>query len=408
MVVDTAYYDVLGVEAMANDAEIKRAYRRMAIRYHPDKNPGDPTATEKFQQVGEAYQVLSDPELRKRYDQFGKEHAIPQAGFEDPAEFATMIFGGQAFQPWIGELSLLREMQQMGDVLEEEEKNKEGTEASEESGEATGEATGGQKLLHTEAHVPSAAASEKEKKLIAKRKKQEELAKLDKESKEAREKRVQELTKSLTEKLSVWTETGRSKDVTESFQRKMQLEASELKMESFGELLLHVIGNIYTTRAHHLLKSQKLLGFGSFFGRMKETGTILKDGWNTVSSALDTQSYVNDMAKMEQDGEISPERQAEMETTLLGKVISAVWMGSRFEIQGILREVCDRVLYDKTVPLQKRLQRAEALLMIGRIFKNTRRSPEESSEMQMFEELMAQASQKKRRRHLRKHSNSSS
>lgn len=400
---DTAYYDVLQVEPTANDAEIKRAYRRMAIRYHPDKNPDDPSATEKFQAVGEAYQVLSDPELRKRYNEFGKEQAIPQAGFEDPAEFATMIFGGQAFQSWIGELSLLREMQQMGDVLEEEEKSAPGESSTDGQ---PGAEPNGQKLLDSEAHPhneASVVASEKEKKLTAKKKKQEELAKLEKESKEAREKRVQELTKSLTEKLSVWTETGRSKDVTESFQRKMQLEANELKMESFGELLLHVIGGIYTTRAHHLLKSQKLLGFGSFFGRMKETGTIIKDGWNTVSSALDTQSYVNDMAKLEHEGEISPERQAEMETTLLGKVISAVWMGSRFEIQGILREVCDRVLYDKKVSLQKRLQRAEALLMIGRIFKNTYRSPEESSEMQMFEELMAQATQKKRR-HMRKSS----
>jgi molecular chaperone DnaJ len=65
------YYDVLGVHRNAADTEIKKAFRKMAIQFHPDKNPGDKESEEKFKEVTEAYEVLSDPQKRAQYDQFG-------------------------------------------------------------------------------------------------------------------------------------------------------------------------------------------------------------------------------------------------------------------------------------------------------------------------------------------------
>jgi molecular chaperone DnaJ len=65
------YYEVLGISKGASEADIKKAYRQMAIKYHPDKNPDDASAEEKFKEAAEAYEVLSNPEKKARYDQFG-------------------------------------------------------------------------------------------------------------------------------------------------------------------------------------------------------------------------------------------------------------------------------------------------------------------------------------------------
>lgn len=92
------YYEVLGVEKNASDDAIKKAYRKLAIKYHPDKNPGDKEAEEKFKQVAEAYEVLSNPERRQRYDRFGFEGdhmgGGSGAGF-NPFDIFNSFFGGR-------------------------------------------------------------------------------------------------------------------------------------------------------------------------------------------------------------------------------------------------------------------------------------------------------------------------
>ncbi len=74
------YYEVLGVDKNASAEEIKKAYRKSAMKYHPDRNPGDKTAEEKFKELGEAYEVLSDPDKKSRYDQFGHAGVDPNYG----------------------------------------------------------------------------------------------------------------------------------------------------------------------------------------------------------------------------------------------------------------------------------------------------------------------------------------
>lgn len=75
------YYEVLGVSKGASEAEIKKAYRQMAIKYHPDKNPGDSAAEEKFKEAAEAYEVLSNPQKKQSYDQFGHAGMGGSGGF---------------------------------------------------------------------------------------------------------------------------------------------------------------------------------------------------------------------------------------------------------------------------------------------------------------------------------------
>src|ERR1044072_358631 len=86
------YYEVLGVSRGASETEIKSAYRKLAVRYHPDKNPGDQEAEEKFKEAAEAYSVLSDADQRARYDRFG--HAGASASAAGAASWGAQGFGG--------------------------------------------------------------------------------------------------------------------------------------------------------------------------------------------------------------------------------------------------------------------------------------------------------------------------
>ena len=103
------YYQILGVPKTASAEEIKKAYRKLAVKYHPDKNPGDKSAEEKFKQVSEAYDVLSDEKKRKQYDQFGSDYFRAggpsgggagaygpggAGGFRDPYDIFSQVFGG--------------------------------------------------------------------------------------------------------------------------------------------------------------------------------------------------------------------------------------------------------------------------------------------------------------------------
>jgi molecular chaperone DnaJ len=99
------YYEVLGVGRDASEEEIKKAYRKLAVKHHPDKNPGDKAAEEKFKELSEAYEALSDPQKRAAYNQYGHSAFDPRSragaggvrgGFHDPFEIFREVFGGGA------------------------------------------------------------------------------------------------------------------------------------------------------------------------------------------------------------------------------------------------------------------------------------------------------------------------
>jgi curved DNA-binding protein CbpA len=443
MVVDTAYYDALGVKPDATELEIKKAYRKLAITTHPDKNPGDESAHARFQAVGEAYQVLSNKDTRAAYDKYGKEKAMPSQGFEDPSEFFSMIFGGDAFVDIIGELSLLKDLTHTMEItveqMEEEQlakdaeeklnvhdtkvheataagmsaKEKEAHEhstpsegttpapppyvspasaeeasasASTPQPSASGTSTPQRRYLgqqaimdrsEEDARMDAAGLTQEEKDLQKKKKKggltkeqRDKLEAYERERRKAREERVDTLAKKLIDRISIWTETDKGEAVTHAFQEKTRLEVENLKMESFGIEILHAVGQTYIQKATSFLKSQKFLGISGFFSRLKDKGTLAKETWTTISTAIDAQLTMEEMAKLEEKGgaDWTDEKKAEYERKVTGKILAAAWKGSRFEIQGVLRDVCDKILNDKNVRLEKRVERAHALVLCGTIY----------------------------------------
>lgn len=493
MVVDTTYYDLLGVATDATSLEIKKAYRKAAIRLHPDKNPDDPQAAAKFQEVGEAYQVLSDDNLRSKYDKHGKQESIPSEGFEDPSEFFSAIFGGEAFRPWIGELSLIQELTKSAELSGYGE-----DEATKTGGESTGEDPGMNRdektrlfILHEadKSEVVGEGSGEKnddkvatvnaDKELTQKEKEEqrrkEELEKFEEECAQKKIETRKELTKNLVDKLSLFTETDMKPDVVESFRQKLHYEAESLKMESFGLEILHTLGLIYKSKLKIFLKKQTFMGLGGLWWSMKEKGGMVKETFSTITTALDAQLTMQEYAKMQEDNEYHAKKEEEeaknaagtnsepetddkaakeakeqatkdmndiskkleeirvlaeeeeqkkegdvtekkgakaevipqkhskeeledMERYLLAKVLAAAWSGSKFEIQGTVRGVCDNILYNKDVPLDKRIAQANGLRIIGDVFSKITRTEEEDEEARVFEEIVATASKKREKR----------
>lgn len=355
-----------------------------------------------------------------------------------------MIFGGEAFVDLIGEISLMKDMSATMDITMEQMEEDELAQSAEEklrvhdeevkaataesgekptatpatastealSGKSSGTSTprrhlGQQAIMdrsEEEARMDAAGLTHEEKELRKKEKKkgltkeqQERLAAFELERRKAREERVETLSRKLIDRISVWTETDKGAAVTNAFQEKIRLEVENLKMESFGLEILHAIGTTYLQKATSFLKSQKFLGVSGFFSRLKDKGTLVKDTWNTISTAIDAQMTMEEMARLEERGgeDWTDEKKAEYERKVTGKILAAAWRGSKFEIQSVLRDVCDKVLGDKSVKMDKRIERAHALVLVGTIYQKAERDPEEEGDYMAFEQLMAEAATKK-------------
>jgi len=258
-----------------------------------------------------------------------------------------------------------------------------------------------------DARMDAAGLTQEEKDLQKKKKKggltkeqREKLEAYERERRKQREERVDTLAKKLIDRISIWTETDKRPEVTHAFQEKTRLEVENLKMESFGIEILHAVGQTYLQKATSFLKSQKFLGISGFFSRLKDKGTLAKETWNTISTAIDEQLTMEEMAKLEEKGgaDWTDEKKAEYERKVTGKILAAAWKGSKFEIQSVLREVCDRILNDKTVRLEKRVERAHALVLCGTIYQKAERDPDEEGDFMAFEQLMAESMKKQEKK----------
>ncbi|PVF99391.1 DnaJ-domain-containing protein [Serendipita vermifera] len=342
---ETGYYDLLGVPVNATPEDIKKAYRRLAIKLHPDKNRDDPNADEKFKEIAIAYQTLSDPTLRRKYNEFGPKESAPEGGYVDPEEIFGTIFGGEKFLPIFGQISLGRDMKT---ALQEED-------------ETEGGQPGQKRILSPE---------EKAKKM------QKEQAILAEKAKE-REERVAELVKNLERKLSIFAESARGpqdRDVVNSFRTICQIEAEELRNESFGVELLHAIGFVYSSKAKHFMAtSQSLWGVGGWLHGVQNRYHVFSETVGTVRAALEVKQVFEQIAQAEKAG-ATPEERKKLEEQAAEKGMQALFKGAKLEIESVLRETCDRVLSpEPPIPQHKLILRATALEILGEAFMNVQK-----------------------------------
>lgn len=301
--------------------------------------------------------------------------ATPKRGSFAPPEKASTVEDPPPYDA--------RESNRFSDPKTSDANSPFGERASSASGASTPRRQLGQQAImdkgEEDARMDAAGLTAEEKELRKEKKKsglskeqREELAAYELERKRIREERVDTLAKKLIDRISIWTETDKGNDVTKAFQEKTRLEVENLKMESFGLEILHAIGTTYLQKATSFLRSQKFLGISGFFSRLKDKGTLAKETWNTISTAIDAQMTMEEMAKMEEKGgeDWTDEKKAEYEKRVTGKILAAAWKGSKYEIQGVLRDVCDKVLNDKNVKMEKRIERAHALAISGTIYQN--------------------------------------
>ena len=336
-VTDDEFYRVLGVSPHATTAEIKKAYYVKARQSHPDRHPNDPDAHQKFQKIGEAYQVLSDDQLRANYDNNGKD-GVEGAPKMDSAAMFAMIFGSEKFEPLVGELQLAADMQ--ADVDNEI-------------------------MLHPRL------------KNFRQRKREIQCA------------------INLAMRLQPYIDSGGDALL---FCQSVEEEARELSSSAFGSTLLHTIGLAYVEYARAELDSLDGLAVSlRQTGRGIATRyAIASNGLKAASLAHQVQQVQRAAEKKKQDGPgddpaagaagpgAAGEGAAEGPTSadpnelddatkqkiaeMSGHMMAVMWHVTELDLRATLAGVCKKVCRDRSVDEATRTRRKKGLVVLGEMY----------------------------------------
>lgn len=306
-VVDTALYDVLGIPVTATQKEVKKAYFKSAQKNHPDKNPDDPHATQKFQKISEAYQTLSDPIKREQYNRMGEAANIDID--LDPKSLFVLMFGGDKFEHIVGDLA-------------------------------------------------TSTINNSEKVTVPKEDPEEERERLQEEQRREQwqKARVKKLAEFLKKRLQLWVEGDREK-----FLRHANLEIRLLREETLGSDILHTVGTVYRKKAYlHLSKGKGPLGLRGIFSEISDKAHTLRTKADALEGGMKAAQALDSARTSDMDYEECQRRECI-------SVLGAVWLASVVDIQSTLRKVVKEVLSDGSTKEISRL-RAEGISTLGKLY----------------------------------------
>ncbi|KAH6820309.1 DNAJ heat shock N-terminal domain-containing protein [Perilla frutescens var. hirtella] len=310
--VDTEYYETLGVGVDASEAEINKAYYKKARDVHPDKEHGDPEAAAlDFHALGEAYQVLSNPEQREAYDRCGKD-GVMKDSMVDPTVLFGMMFGNEIFENYVGQLRLLSSPPPEFDPD-----------------------------IPPEVQKP----------------------KLEKIMKTMQEEREEKLTKILIHRLEPYIKGER-----DDFMESAKLESKHLCQAAFGKALLHTIGYIYRRQAAREIGKGKRYMKVPFLAEWVRDKRHTRNTQSAAAQAAIAYIHLREEWKKCNEEQVKNKNTIKTAENIKDAIFVSFWQMNVVDIETTLSHVCQAVLRDQGASKDILKQRAYGLKTLGKIF----------------------------------------